>query len=353
MLQFAQQAGRHRVWRLTLCAACLCVSSAEIAGNVGAKASIWAAADLPSGRQAEGGSHERWRQASAPQRAVEVDSTRLLADLRALSAPEMGGRLTGTAGNQRAAALIRDRFKALKLQPVNGSYEQKFPVTSPRGNPKPETSDGTNLIGVVPGTSAPDRFLLVTAHFDHLGVRNGQTYPGADDNASGVAALLEIAAWFAGHPTRSSLVFVGFDGEEQGLQGSRYFVSKPPIDLARIAAVVNLDMIGRGDKNVLFAAGTAHYPALKAPVLEAAKGRAITVMFGHDQSGVPGVDDWTNSSDHGSFHAVRIPFLYFGVEDHADYHRPTDTADKIPSRFFVEATGLVLDTIRRLADSAD
>lgn len=318
------------MWTLALCAACLSASSAGMAGSVGDRA--------PS-------------PATGPQRAAEVDSTRLLADLRALSAPEMEGRLTGTAGNGRAAALIRERFKALKLQPINGSYEQKFPFKSPRGNPKPATSDGTNLVGVVPGTSAPDRFLLVTAHFDHLGVRNGQTYFGADDNASGVAALLEIAAWFASHPTRSSLMFVAFDGEEEGLQGSRYFVSKPPIDPARIAAVVNMDMIGRGDKNVLFAAGTAHYPALKAPVLEAAKGRTITVMFGHDRPGVAGVDDWTSSSDHGSFHAIRIPVLYFGVEDHPDYHRPTDTADRIPTRFFVEAAGLVLDTIRRLADT--
>ena len=148
---------------------------------------------------------------------------------------------------------------------------------------------------------------------------------------------------------RISILFVAFDGEEEGLQGAKYFVEHPPVPVDRMTAVVNMDMVGRGDKNVIYVAGTTPYPALKPIVEAAAKDRKIDVRFGHDRPGVPGVEDWTFSSDHGPFHRAKVPFLYFGVEDHPDYHKPTDTADKIPRAFYVEATELVLDTVQRLS----
>jgi glutamate carboxypeptidase len=298
--------------------------------------------------------HQRivaWSAGQAASRAAaRVDATRLMDDLRALAAPDMEGRLTGSAGWKRAQTRILERFKQLGLQPLNGSHEQKFSFTRTRGRTTEEIPDATNLMGVVPGTRERDQYVLVTAHYDHLGLRDGRTFHGADDNASGVAALLAIAQWFAANPAPVSIGFVAFDAEEQGLRGARHFVASPPIDLRRITAVVNMDMIGRGDKNVIFVAGTSRFPSLKAPVTAAAAGRPITVRFGHDRPGVPGEDDWTNSSDHGAFVGGGTPFLYFGVEDHADYHQPSDTADKIPRAFFVAATELVLDTVRRIAD---
>ena len=288
-----------------------------------------------------------FQSAPAPAR---IDQALLVADVRALSSPELEGRLTGSAGNRRAQAIILERFTQLKLQPVAGSHLQKFSFAGRRREQRP-FPEAANLIGMVPGRSSPDRYLLITAHYDHLGIRDGRIYPGADDNASGVAAMLAIAGWFAANPPSLSLVFVAFDAEEQGLQGARYFVANPPIELKRIAAVINLDMLARGDKNVLYVAGTSPNPALKAPVTAAAAGRGITVEFGHDRPGVPGMDDWTQSSDHGPFHAAGVPFLYFGVEDHADYHQPTDTADKFPIAFYRAATEVVLDTVIRLADA--
>jgi glutamate carboxypeptidase len=291
-------------------------------------------------------------QAARPPETGRIDAARLLADVEALSAPDMEGRLTGTPGNKRAQSMIAARFKDIGLQPVNASFEQKFSFTRTQRGTAQSFPDATNLMGLLAGTAERDRYVLVTAHYDHMGVRNGQTYRGADDNASGVAAVLAAARWFRTHPTRQSLLFVAFDGEEEGLQGARHFVAHPPVPLDRISAVVNLDMIGRGDKNVLFAAGTYHYPVLKPIVEDAAKRRTITVRFGHDEPGLPPGDDWTQSSDHGPFHTAHVPFVYFGVEDHADYHRPTDTADKIPRAFYVEATELVVSTVQRLADAA-
>ena len=292
--------------------------------------------------------------------ASRVVPAQLMEDVKALTQPQLAGRLTGSEGSRRARAFILERFERLGLKPVNGVREQKFSFTHhslkglilpsrPYRQPYPEA---TNVMAMVEGTDQPDRFVLLTAHYDHLGIRDGQVYHGADDNASGVAGMLAAASWFAQNPPKRSIVFVAFDGEEQGLRGARYFVQHPPLDLKRIVAVVNLDMIGRGDTNTLVVAGTYYHPGLKQIVADAAHGRQITIVFGHDRPFVAAanVEDWTYSSDHGPFHAAGVPFLYFGVEDHADYHEPTDTAEKIPVTFFVEASNLVLESVRRLAE---
>jgi len=280
-------------------------------------------------------------------RETRVDAARLMKDLEALAAPAMQGRLTGTAGSKRAQAYILEQFKQLKLQPFKGGFEQKFAFTSRRGGTQ-EFPDAVNLFGMLPGTVERDRYVLVTAHYDHLGARDGAVYHGADDNASGVAAMLAAARWFSARPPRVSLLFVAFDAEEQGLQGARYFVEHPPVPIERMSAVVNMDMVGRGDKNVIYVAGTTPYPALKPLVEAAAKGRPIQVRFGHDRPGVAGVEDWTQSSDHGPFHNAHVPFLYFGVEDHADYHKPTDTFDKIDRAFFFQVVATIVDAIGTL-----
>ena len=135
-----------------------------------------------------------------------------------------------------------------------------------------------------------------------------------------------------------------------GFSGSRAFVATPPVPKERIALNVNLDMVSRSDKREIFIAGTYHTPALKAPLEEVARRAPITVLFGHDRPKAiaGGVDDWTSQSDHGSFHAAKIPFVYFGVEDHADYHKPTDTADKINRGFFVDVAETILCAILAL-----
>lgn len=283
-------------------------------------------------------------------RETRVDAARLMKDLETLAAPAMQGRLPGTAGSKRAQAYILEQFRQVKLQPFKGGFEQKFPFAT-RGGGTQDSPDAANLFGMLPGTVERDRYVLVTAHYDHFGTRNGAVYPGADDNASGVAAMLAAARWFSARPPRVSLLFVAFDAEEEGLQGARYFIEHPPVPIERMSAVVNLDMVGRGDKNVIYVAGTTPYPALKPLVEAAAKGRPIQVRFGHDRPGVA-VDDWTQSSDHGPFHDAHVPFLYFGVEEHADYHKPTDTADRIPRAFFVQAADLVVATVEQLTEAS-
>jgi hypothetical protein len=286
---------------------------------------------------------------------VLVHATTLIADVRALSAAAMEGRLTGSAGNHRAQAFILERFKTIGLQPVGGSYERKFSFVhhSVKGLLTPGRKyttvypDATNLAGMLAGSVHPDAWLIVSAHFDHLGVRRGELYPGADDNASGVAAMLAAASYFAAHPPRHSILFAAFDAEEQGLRGSRDFAAHPPINLANVQLLANLDMVSRGDQGFIVASGTRGDEGLRQLVTSAAASRRITVQFGHDRPlYLAGrIEDWTQSSDQGPFHDAGVRTIYFGVEDHADYHRPGDTADRIPLPFFTEAASLVIATL--------
>jgi hypothetical protein len=284
-------------------------------------------------------------------RAVDlrIDSARLMAAVTTLADPKWEGRAAGSPGGLAARAWIAERYKAVGLWPVSGAYVFPFTFTRMTMTGR-ENGEGANVLGMCLGTDQKLPYFVVSAHYDHLGVRDGQVYPGADDNASGVAVILELAAYCQKTPFRHTIVFAAWDAEEKGLQGARAFLVKPPVPKDRIGLNVNLDMVSRSDKREICIAGTYHYPNLKAPLEEIAKRAPITVLFGHDKpvAMAGGVEDWTTQSDHGPFHEAKIPFVYFGVEDHADYHKPTDTADKINRGFFVDVAETVLDAVLAL-----
>jgi Zn-dependent M28 family amino/carboxypeptidase len=285
--------------------------------------------------------------ATAPP-AISADA--LMATVRTLASKEYQGRAAGTEGNAKARALIRQRFEALKLQPIGTSFEHQFAYTPRQRGPgggQAQPGTGVNVIGRCAGTDSSLPAIVLSAHYDHLGVRDGQLYPGADDNASGTAAMLELAAQCTAAPLRHDLVIAAFDAEEGGLNGARAFVASGLVPKDRIAVNVNLDMVARGDKGEIYIAGTQHSPALKALLEPVAAKAAVRVRFGHDQPGT-GDNDWTLQSDHGEFHKTGVPFVYFGVEDHPDYHQPTDTADKITPDFFVKAVSMIGDALRAL-----
>jgi Zn-dependent M28 family amino/carboxypeptidase len=193
--------------------------------------------------------------------------------------------------------------------------------------------------------------MVVTAHYDHLGVRNGQVFNGADDNASGVAALIAAATRLNADKPNHSILLAALDAEEAGLGGARAFVAAPPVPLHAIALNINLDMVARDAGNVLFASGTSHYPSLK-PYLEKVARPPVVLKFGHDVAGSK-QDDWTRDSDHFPFHDVKIPFVYFGVEDEAHHHKPTDDAETVTKEFFVGAANTILAAIRALDANLD
>lgn len=287
-----------------------------------------------------------------------VDAARLLADVRTMASPEFGGRRTGSDGSRKAQAFLQDRFEALGLKHFGAAYAEPFAFThtsikglvTPGRAFKTAYPSAVNYIGYIAGSATPERFIVVSAHYDHLGQKDGKLYPGADDNASGVAAMLAIAAWFKAHPPRHSIVFAAFDGEELGLRGARAFLAALPFPKAQLALDLNLDMVSHNDNNEIFVAGTSYTPSLKPLVAQAAARNTVNVRLGHDRPMLVAgsVEDWTGSSDHGPFHEAGMPFLYFGVEDHPDYHAPSDTFEHINPAFFTSVVNLLVDVAATL-----
>jgi Zn-dependent M28 family amino/carboxypeptidase len=269
---------------------------------------------------------------------LRIDADRLMSTVALLADPKFEGRASGSPGGIAARGVIGETFRAIGLEPLAGGYPVPFTAAK---------VSGVNVIGVCSGRDPKLPVFVVSAHYDHLGIRDGVIHPGADDNASGVAVLIELAAYCHKNPFRRSMVFAAFDAEEGGLNGARAFVAAPPIAKDRIALNINLDMVSRSDKREIYIAGTSHTPDLKPPLEEVAKAAPVRVQFGHDRPGKPG-DDWTSQSDHAAFYAAKIPFVYFGVEDHADYHKPSDTADKIDRSFFVAVAETILDAVIKL-----
>ena len=267
-----------------------------------------------------------------------VDRGQLMKDLRALADPALEGRGTGTRGGLKARAWIEAQFAVIGVPPAGASgYLQLFRTAS---------GEAANVIGRLAGTAPGARAIVVSAHYDHLGVR-GATYPGADDNASGVAVLLAVARHLRVAAPRHPVLLVAFDAEEQGLRGAEALVGSSLLPASTVALNVNLDMVSRNDANEIFASGTAHTPSLK-PILDDVQRRsAVKILFGHDRPGAQrrGADDWTDDSDHGVFHRAGVPYVYFGVVDHADYHRPTDTADKVDVRFFGDVADMIVEAV--------
>jgi len=285
-----------------------------------------------------------------------VDRTQLMADVRELSSDQYQGRRTGTPGGLKARAWIRDAFAAIGLKPAGpNGFAEPFAFTyhedhaqGSSGRPViTEYKDAANVLGSIPGTKTGARYIVVSAHYDHLGVQGDRIYHGADDNASGVAALLAAARWFAAHPPRHAMLFAAFDAEELGLKGAKTFVASGLVPPQKLAIDVNLDMVSRNERHEIFAVGTYQEEWL-TPILQDVQRRsAVTIRLGHDRPvrGGDSGEDWTDLSDQGAFRDARVPFVYFGVEDHADYHQPTDTADKIDLQFFGDVADMIIDTL--------
>src|SRR5690242_16748667 len=230
----------------------------------------------------------------------------------------MQGRELGTAGGAKARAYIEARFAASGVRPLGPSFEEPFPFTL--GGSRSRSGTGVNVVGRIDGTADRARYLVVSAHYDHLGVRNGVVFNGADDNASGTAALFAIARYFHDHPPRHSLLFAAFDGEEEGLLGSKAFLAKPPVERAALLVDVNADMVGRDPNNTLFVVGTHTQPFLLPFVMDVARRAPVKLVAGHDNPLERGVEDWTSDSDQYTFMTGGIPGLYFGVEDYGQHH---------------------------------
>lgn len=265
--------------------------------------------------------------------ALAADSALILDDLRYLASDELEGRGVASQGSRLARERLVRRFAEAGLEPVAGGFEHAFEFT--RRNAQGPTP-GVNVLAARRGSQPGAGVIVVSGHYDHVGVRNGQIFNGADDNASGAVGLTALARALGDVAMRHTVLFAALDAEESGLQGARALVASPPVPLGSIVLNLNLDMVAR-TAGVLWAAGAHHTPALR-PVLEEVAARSpVELRLGHDRPGAPEGADWTRQSDHFAFHSAGIPFVYLGVEDHPDYHRPTDDFERVDAGEYMDA----------------
>lgn len=289
-------------------------------------------------------------------RTASAQAAQVRQDVATLAADRWEGRRIGSPGADSAAEYIASRFQALGLTPGSGGWFQAFTVSpsAPAVHGTPfGGARGRNVLGILPGADPVLRreYVVVGAHYDHLGLGGaGSLAPdtaavhnGADDNASGVAGLLEIARHLAAAPPARSVLFLAFSGEELGLLGSAAFIRAPAVPLDRIVAMVNLDMIGRlrNDRLIVYGVESAR----ELPALLDSLNTGLARPFALHAQG-----DGYGPSDQTSFYAAGIPVLHFFTDLHEDYHRPSDDADKIEAEGVVRVAALAADAVRAIAN---
>ncbi len=266
---------------------------------------------------------------------VKLDTNRLITDIEYLSSDELEGRYVGTEGSAKAQAFLLNRYEDLGVEPFKDSYSHYFTFER-RG----EEYEGVNIIGQVDGQLKD--VILITAHYDHIGIQDSLIYNGADDNASGTAGLLAMMEYFSQVKPIHTIVFAALDAEEGGLNGAVALASDSSF-LETVKLNINMDMIAQNTENELYAVGTYHFPDF-IPVLESIETGDINLLFGHDRP-EDGNQDWTFASDHGAFYRKGIPFIYFGVEDHEHYHQHTDEFETIPQEFYKKSVEVILNAV--------
>jgi aminopeptidase YwaD len=331
------------------------------------------------------GCHHGARVAPAAATASTSSDTALVrADIVYLASDALEGRGTGTPGNDSAAAYLAREYARLGLTKIErattcpemragvrecvvgrASYLQYFSARSAAAAHAGLSGElpTQNVIAMQPGTDPALRsqYVVIGAHYDHLGRSSFDALDpgakdairhGADDNASGTAAVLELARRFRAAPARRSIIFVNFSGEELGDLGSQYFVDNPPVPLDSIDAMLNFDMVGRlrDDKLIVYGVTTA---TEMRGIVDSANAQKVRCHSTYDLHicdpiqplAITALGDGFGPSDHASFYAKKIPVLQFFTDMHEDYHKATDVASKIN----VPGEARVIDYAERIA----
>lgn len=287
----------------------------------------------------------------------DITSADITEHIGYLASDELKGREAGTANEAVAANYIADLFRDFGLEPAgdNKTFFQEFTINTAKLK-NPHASDTTqgekrlakNIVGLLQGTGNDEEFIIIGAHYDHLGygefgsLYSGDTpriHNGADDNASGTAGVLELAHYFSKNRPEKDILFLAFSGEEMGLLGSAHYADEPTVDLTKALAMINMDMIGRMEdqKLIIFGIGTT-------PEWE-----NIVTTANTDSLNLDLVDDGTGSSDHTSFYYKDIPVLHYFTDTHSDYHRPSDDSEYINA----EGEAKALEHLVRVVEQLD
>ena len=283
--------------------------------------------------------------------AQQIDQNKIQQHIKLLSSDSLQGRSTGSEGEKMAAAYIQEEFKKIGLEPKGDQsvFTQSFPFKS-GVHGTGEEGNANNILGYL--DNKRENTIIIGAHYDHLGNGTqgssldanpqGKIHNGADDNASGVAGVIELARFFKNNSKKENynFLFICFSGEELGLFGSKFYSEHPTIDLSKTNYMLNMDMIGRLDPTTkgLAVSGTGTSPVWEN-LLKSLSSDVLKIKT--DSAGV-------GPSDHTSFYLKNIPVLHFFTGSHSDYHKPSDDWDKIDYTGELDILKLMVKLIDKL-----
>ena len=277
---------------------------------------------------------------------------------------EFEGRNTGEPGQKKAVEYLKNFYVNQGIiSPIGGDdYFQEVSAewlnkNSRRGSLK----DSENVVAFIKGSEKPDEIIVISAHLDHEGIKNGQIYNGADDDGSGTVAILEIAQAFQkavknGKGPKRSILFLHVTGEEKGLLGSKYYTENPLFPLANTITNLNIDMIGRvddrhkGDPNYIYLIGSDKLSQELHDVSEVINKKYTNVSLDYKYNDENDPNRFYYRSDHYNFAKHNIPIIFYFNGTHADYHQPSDTPDKINYEMLEKRTRLVFHTAWEVAN---
>lgn len=269
------------------------------------------------------------------------------------------GRETGTLGQKRAVTFLREFYQNRNIKAAQGTqdYFQPMELTI-----KGQAIATENVVAIIEGKSKPEEYIVISSHLDHEGIKNGEIYNGADDDGSGTVALLEIAEAFQaaaaeGNGPARSIIFLHVSGEEKGLLGSRYYTDNPLYPLANTVANLNIDMVGRTDpkresknRNYVYLIGTDRLSTELHQISEQANDATVKMDLDYTYNAADDPNRFYFRSDHYNFAKNNIPVIFYFNGTHADYHKPTDTVEKIQYDLLAQRAQLVFYTAWQLAN---
>ncbi|WP_310558331.1 M28 family metallopeptidase [Flavobacterium sp.] len=280
-----------------------------------------------------------------------------------VASDEMEGRETGSVGQKKAGDYLINHYKTNIIPFPKGAtdYYQRIPAAYLNTKKNENLPDSENIWAYIEGSDKPNEIIVISAHYDHVGVKNSEVYNGADDDGSGTVALLEIAKAFElakkeGHGPKRSILFLHVTGEEHGLHGSRFYSENPLFPLANTITDINIDMIGRRDEfhkdsnNYVYLIGSDYLSSDLYKICEDANKNYINLFIDYKFNDRTDPNRFYYRSDHYNFAKNGIPsvFLFNGV--HADYHKPTDEVEKIEFDALTKRTQLAFAIAWELAN---
>ena len=276
-----------------------------------------------------------------------------------LSSSENNGRKTGSFGHNRTCKFIKDYYQEQGIASPLGrdNYYQHIPKSFLSDN----LDSSQNVVAFIEGSEFPEEVLVISAHSDHLGIEDDLIHPGADDNGSGTSAILEIAEAFKmaqqqGLGPKRSLLFLHLTGEEEGLYGSRYYIEHPIFSLQNTIVNLNIDMIGRVDElhknnpNYIYLIGSDRISTELHFISEAANKEFTNLDLDYKYNAENDPNRYYFRSDHYNFAQNGIPVIFYFNGEHEDYHKPTDTPDKINYPLLEKRTKLIFNTAWYIAN---